>query len=76
MRAALTPVGTGVALFDHMRTLWIVLGGLAAVATAAGIVYVVRSRRRAVEPAQDLEPFDIVEAELIEIEAIPVYGST
>ena len=57
-----------------MRTLWIVLGGLAAAATAAGIVYAVRNRRRAVEAPEDLEPFDVVEAELIEVEAFPVIG--
>jgi hypothetical protein len=55
-----------------MRTLWIVLGGLAAAATAGAVVYVVRNRRREVEAPDDMVPFDIVEAELIEVEAIPV----
>jgi len=55
-----------------MRTLWIVLGGLAAAATAGAVVYVVRNRRREVEGADDMVPFDIVEAELIEVEAVPV----
>jgi hypothetical protein len=54
-----------------MRTLWIVLGGLAAAAAAAGIIYVVRNRRREVEGGDDMVPFDIVEAELIEVEAVP-----
>jgi hypothetical protein len=57
-----------------MRTLWIVLGGLAAAATAGAVVYVVRNRRREVESADDVVPFDIVEAELIEVDVIPVMG--
>lgn len=59
-----------------MRTLWIVLGGLAAAATAGAVVYVVRNRRREVKAADDLVPFDIVEAELIEVEAVPVITVT
>lgn len=59
-----------------MRTLWIVLGGLAAAATAGAVVYVVRNRRREVKAADDLTSFDIVEAELIEVEAVPVITVT
>ncbi|MEO6775354.1 MAG: hypothetical protein ABI467_20490 [Kofleriaceae bacterium] len=54
-----------------MRTPWIVIG-LAAAATAAGVVYVVRKRRAAIEATADQAPFDIVEAELIEVEVIPI----
>jgi len=56
-----------------MRTLWIVLGAVAAGAATAGIVYAVRKRRAGEAPEAE-DPFDVVEAELIEVEAIPVIG--
>jgi len=54
-----------------MRTQWIIIGGLAVAATAAGIVYTVRKRRQAAVADDVQDPFDIVEAELIEVD-IPV----
>ena len=51
-----------------MRTQWIIIGGLAAAATTAGIVYAVRKRRHAAVAEDVQDPFDIVEAEIIEIE--------
>lgn len=57
-----------------MRTQWIIIGGIAAAATTAAIVYAVRKRRHAAVEPETQDPFDIVEAELIEVEAIPVMG--
>lgn len=57
-----------------MRTQWIIIGGIAAAATTAGIVYAIRKRRHAAVEPETADPFDIVEAEIIEVEAIPVMG--
>jgi len=54
-----------------MRTSWIIIGGIAAAATTAGIVYAVRKRRHAAVAEDVQDPFDIVEAEIIAVE-IPV----
>jgi len=56
-----------------MRTQWIIIGGLAAAATTAGIVYAMRKRRHAAVEKDVQDPFDIVEAELIEVD-VPVVG--